>query len=66
MTHSPNETARVRSLRKELIKIGDQINTRLDEDYLRRRPDLAALCTEIDALCKRLKTPLPPLHEREQ
>src|SRR5271165_503117 len=55
-TPSPNETARVRSLRQKLIEIGDQIDTRVDQDYLKRRADLSVLCSEIRALCNRLKT----------
>jgi hypothetical protein len=55
-SRSQNESVRVGILRQELIDIGNQLNTRLDQDYLKRRPDLAALCSEIRALCDRLKT----------
>lgn len=56
---SANETLRVGTLRQELIEIGNQLSTRLDQDYLKRRPDLAALCAQIRVLCDRLKTSTP-------
>jgi hypothetical protein len=52
---SPSQLPHLARLRQQLIEIGNQLNTRLDQDYLKRRPDLALLCSEIRAQCERLK-----------